>query len=879
MNRSISLPYVLAAFMMLSLSLQAQQNILSLNSSPSLRWVLAPQEEIGNDSVAMFSDRYTTVKWTDAAVPGTVFGSFVAAGKEKDPNYADNIYRVERSNYDRNFWYRTEFTVPADFSRGRLWLNFLGVNKDADIFLNGRFLGTVQGIVQRGRFDISRFVAASSKNILAVLVHLPQYPISNGASPTYGSSGGWDWMPSVPGYNMGIQDDVFLSTTGNITIHDPWIRSDISASSSAVIAIRTELMNNSPVERSGVLTGTIQPGAISFSLPVTIGPNDTKIVTVDNDGFPELSIKDPKLWWPNGYGAPNMYTCSLKFTEGTNESDRQTVSFGIRKLVVDTTGNVMTIWVNGRKIFAKGGNWGMPEYMLRASDADYDLRVKLHKDMNFNIIRNWMGSTTDAAFYEACDRYGIMIWDDFWLNSSGGLPRDINVFNANAVEKIKRTRNHPSIVLWCGANEGEPLPPLDDWLRANVKTFDGRHYHANSHSNSLSGSGPWTPLEPSDYFSKAAPGNWGGTQGWGMRSEIGTAVFVNTESFRKFIPPEKLWPQNEMWDKHFFGNSAMYAGPERYSSFINNRYGIPSGIDDFCRKSQLLNIETGKAMFEGWLDNLWNDATGIIIWMSQPAYPSMVWQTYDYYYDQTGAYWGAKKACEPVHIQYNPDKHSVKVINTTLNRLTGVKAEAKIYTLDGKEIPGRRESNVMNVEPDTLAYCFTLAPPVDDIAFGKPIFASSVHVPSREPDKAVDGNDGTRWESNYDSQHWIYVDLLKKTSISKVRLHWESAFAKTYKVQVSTDKNSWSDIFYTAEGKPGIIDIPVASAEGQFVRVYCIEKGTSYGISLISMQVFGAAADSLSDVHFIKLTLSDKNGKMLSDNFYWRGTKHLDYRG
>ena len=856
-----------------------QERISSLNSSnPSIVWKLKPEAEVNIDSVKIFNPGFNTGDWVNASVPGTVFGAYVDDGIEKDPNYGDNIYHVDKSRYNHNFWYRTEFIVPKDFVNDIIWLNFKGVNRDADIFLNGKYLGTIKGIMQRGRFNISNIITRVHQNVLAVLVHIPQAPISNGASPTYGSSEGWDWMPYVPGLNMGIQDDVYLSNTGPVSIADPWIKTELPDTSLADIKIRVELKNNSSSNQSGELTGIINPGNITFSSPVTIPAHETKEIYFDNNGFPQLSIEGPNLWWPNGYGAQNLYSCNLQFLIKNKESDKANINFGIRKLVVDTSGDIMKIEVNGEKIFAKGGNWGMPEYMLRCSDKDYDTRVKLHKDMNFNIIRNWMGSTTNDKFYEACDKYGIMVWDDFWLNSSGGMPRDINIFNANAVEKIKRLRNHPCIILWCGDNEGDPPPPLNDWLKADVKSFDGRHYHPNSHSYSLTGSGPWSPLDPAEYFTNAAPGHWGGTEGWGMRSEMGTAVFVNYDSFIKFIPEDKLWPENEMWDKHFFGESAKYAGPDVYVKDINNRYGTAAGIKDFCRKAQLLNIETNKAMFEGWLDNLWNDATGLIIWMSQSAYPSMVWQTYDYYYDATGAYWGAKKACEPIHIQWNPAVNTVKVINTTLHDLKNCTAEAEIYSIDGTQNKDLYKTTKIDIEEDSLKTCFTLIFPDVDLACNKKAFTSTVGVKGEEPVSMTDANEKTKWESDFGDQQWAYIDLGEMNPVNHVRLNWDNSCAKIYKIQLSLDSKNWKDVYYTSEGEPGIIDIKFKTADASFVRMYCIEKNTRYRVSLWSFQVYYDSQKSLSDLHFIKLQLKDSSGKLLADNFYWRGKKYLDYK-
>ena len=218
----------------------------------------------------------------------------------------------------------------------------------------------------------------------------------------------------------------------------------------------------------------------------------------------------------------------------------------------------------------------MSEYMLRCRGEEYDLKLKLHNEMHFNMIRNWIGSVTDDEFYEACDKYGIMVWDDFWLNSNSNLPDDVFAFNMNAVEKIKRLRNHACIAVWCGDNEGYPLPPLNKWLEEDVRTYDGgdRAYHANSHSDGLSGSGPWTNSHPNWYFTKA-PYGYGAniTKGWGFRTEIGTAVFTTFDSFKKFMPEKDWWPRNEMWDKHFFGNSAGNASPDKYFSTVEFNYG------------------------------------------------------------------------------------------------------------------------------------------------------------------------------------------------------------------------------------------------------------------------------------------------------------------
>jgi len=649
--------------------------------------------------------------WIPAVVPGCVFASYVQAGIEKDPNYGDNIYRVDKRKYDRDFEYRVGFETPrgvmgvgvkdggaAGGGRGRrVWLRCDGINRRGELFLNGHRLGQLDGFMDRGCYDLTGLLAPSGRNELRVVVGWPGRPIANHASPTYISSDSWDWMPSVPGLLQGITGDMWLEVAGGVRIVDPWVRTDLGTDTS--VAVSVGLDNKGGVADSGVLTCRIEPGNIVMTRRVRLGAGEHAEVGL------RAVIHGARLWWPNGYGEPNIYTCKVEY----GGSDSQVVHFGIRKYSYDSSGGVLHISVNGRRIFVRGGNWGMSEYLLRCRGAEYDWKVRLHREMHLNMIRNWIGSTTDEEFYDACDKYGLMVWDDFWLNSHPNLPDDVFAFNHNAVEKIKRLRNHACIAVWCGDNEGYPLPPLNGWLREDIKTYDAgeRLYQPNSHSDGLTGSGPWANFDPSWYFTKY-PGGFGGTPGYGFRTEIGTAVFTTYESFRKFIPDSLAWPKNEMWNKHYFGPSAANAGPDRYDNAINKGYGVATGIEDYCRKAQLVNIETNKALYEGWQHHIWDDASGVMTWMSQSAYPSFVWQTYDYYYDLTGAYWGVKKACEPLHIQWSCADNSVKVVNTTLVDQPGLRAEAVVYGLDGRSVRGLGRTVVVDVPADTAVRCFDL---------------------------------------------------------------------------------------------------------------------------------------------------------------------------
>jgi hypothetical protein len=703
---------------------------VSLNNSP---WKLAPQGDVKEAGEQLSIPGYVDYKWLTAHVPGTAFGDYVLAGLEPDPSFGENVWKlagkVERKKYDQNFWYRTEFTVPAEyFQSGRIWLNLDGVHRDGDIYVNGTKAGTMLGFFQRGRFDVTNLVKKAGKNTLAVLAHIMEVPQAKGtdgkwnfnvSSPSLLCSRGWDWMPRVPGLNTGIYKDVYLTHTEEISILDPWIRSDLPKPTEANLSIQTELKNSSASTVSGELVGEIDPGGIVFSKSVTVKPNETQTVVLNAADTSALRVTNPKLWWPNGYGDQNLYACHLEFHAGGIVSDQKTVTFGIKKYSYEVKNDILYFYINGTRLFLKGGSWGLPEYLMRnRTSADYDIRVRLHQEQNFNIIRNWMGSVPDEAFYAACDKYGIMVWDELWLNSHDGDPGDIPVYLANVVEKVKQFRNHPSIAFWVAENEGTPVPAVNEPLAAIIKKYDGddRQYQPCSNSGNLSGSGPWTNFDPPVYFrgTFSFPGIEkppGKKEPYGMRSELGTAAFTSFDSFKKFMPKESWWPRNQTWDRHYFGPKARNAFPDNYQTKLGEHYGEPSDIEDFCRKAQLLNLETMKAMFEGWLDRSDKTAAGLIIWMSHPAYPCFVWQTYDYYYDTTGAYWGAKNACEPVHIFWNCNDNRIRVVNTTRQNVDNLKADLWIYNMDGTEKV--HQTAAINATCNAVADCFKLAAPAD----------------------------------------------------------------------------------------------------------------------------------------------------------------------
>ena len=348
----------------------------------------------------------------------------------------------------------------------------------------------------------------------------------------------------------------------------------------------------------------------------------------------------------------------------------------------------------------------------------------------------------------------------------------------------------------------------------------------------------------------------------------------------KFIPEKDLWPINKMWDLHYFGPMAFNAGPEQHTALIENSYGGADNAEEFCEKSQWVNLESNKALFEGWLDRMWNDASGVMLWMSGASYPSMVWQTYDYYGDLTGAYFGCKQACEPVHIYWNPVTEEIKVANTSSKDIEGLTAEAEVYNMDGQLVERYSEKGSVDALSNAVAKCFKLkfSTERDILSLNCPAVASS--TTQGEPSFVTDGKDDTRWAALRADNEWIYVDLGSEKPVGGVRLNWEAAYDKSYKIQVSNDAKSWTEVYKTDEGREGINEVFFPKeVKARYVRMLGIELGWWYGYSLWSMDVLGGTkpSEGLSDVHFLRLTLKDKDGKVISTNSYWRGNERTNF--
>jgi hypothetical protein len=494
--------------------------------------------------------------------------------------------------------------------------------------------------------------------------------------PTFLSTIGWDWIPAIRDRDTGIWQKVFLSATGPVVIKDPLVTTDLPLPrvDTADIAVKAMVENVTDQLQMGVLKGSF--GDVSFQQSVEIAPHSSQVVSFDPNTTAALHVDNPKLWWPNGYGPQNLQQLHLSFETAGKTSDSRDVSFGIRKFSYSVPDSEnLTISVNGVRVFIRGGNWGLDEAMKRNPRARLEAQIRMHQIANLNMIRNWVGQSTSEDFYELCDKYGLLVWDEFFQPnpSDGPDPDDFDTYMANVREKILRFRNHPSIVLWCARNEGYPPKAIDTALRTLMAELEPtRLYQANSaDGRGVNSHGPYHWRTPREFyvFDEA------------FKTEIGSVSVPTLESVQGMMP-EKDWETiNDDWAEHDFAKGA--SGGDSYPGIIAERYGKVANLADFVRKSQLANYEAFRAMYEGRNSKLFRPTTGIITWMSNPAQPSFVWQLYHHDLEPNSALFAVKKAAELIHIQLNESNAEVEVINNLAAPLEGGRAHLSIYNLDG----------------------------------------------------------------------------------------------------------------------------------------------------------------------------------------------------
>jgi len=761
------------------------------------RWKMTPAPKVNDEGAAISQSNFSDRDWWPATVPGTVLTTMIDRGVYPDPDYGMNNLAIPESLNKQDYWYRVEFSMPQSARDRRLTLTFEGINYAAEVWLNGKPLGSIKGAFIRGVFDMTGIVKPR-QNVLAVRVSPPPHPgipqeqsIKGGPGengglmcldgPTFVATEGWDWVPAIRDRDTGIWQPVTITATSNVKVGDAQVVTSLPLpdTTRADVEITVPLENSSTSSVSGNLEASF--GETSLTKQITLPPGKTSVKLAASE-FPQLTVQHPRLWWPNGYGKPDLYTLKLTFSEGNIVSDRKTLRFGIREItyelgLLDSSGHVrrveysptvarmkdeevvnvrhegirqipaaepypsifppewkegwkswtasltphgesspsirmlddtkmahyLVIKVNGVRIACRGGSWGMDDSRKRVSREKLEPYFRLHRDANLNIIRNWVGQSTEEVFYDLADEYGLLVWNDFWESTQNYNveAEDPALFLDNARDTIVRFRNHPSIVLWCGRNEGVPQPIINAGLIELIRSLDGtRYYSPSSNQINLQNSGPYKYTDPVLYYTALNRG---------FSVETGTPSFSTLESFRTWIPKEDQWPISDDWayhDWHQSGNGDM--GP--FMSQMQAEFGAPVSLEDFERKAQMLDYVDHRAIFEGMNVHLWSPNSGRMLWMTQPAWPSNTWQIMTSDYDTQSSYYAVKKACEPVHVQLDLSNYYVGVVNTTTEPLAGLVVTANVYSLENKLLLHQEEKRDAAADMLTNGFQLELAP-------------------------------------------------------------------------------------------------------------------------------------------------------------------------
>jgi len=677
----------------------------------------------------------------------------------------------KRNPWQDPYWFRTEFVLPEGQEGHRVWLNLAGIHYRAEIWLNGQQIADpkkVVGMFGHWSFDISQEVSRGSRNALAIKIYPLDHPGLPGepqleALGTFGLNGGetgdigknvtmqcavgWDWIPAVRDRNMGIWQEVYLSFTGLVDVRDPHVKTDLLLPDfdRAYLEVSADLVNTSSSPLAGDLWLSIQPrGALKPEIVVKrrveLKPHQLLSILFDTDAYSELIVHDPHLWWPHDYGDPNLYMLEIRFELEENISDIERCLFGIREIdsrveTVDTWAR-RDFYVNGERILLRGGAW-VPDMLLGRGSSKLSHELLFSQKANLNTVRIWGGGVTPPdRFFSICDELGLLVWHDFWITGdcqgtwgkgSQAFPLEAGVFLKNAADVVKSLRNHPSIMVWTAGNEGYPREEIYVPLRKKILAgLDGTRpflpssgyreppqawglsWPDDKKAGTYSG-GPYHWVEPGEYYRLVEAG-----KDWLFKNEVGLPSIPVLDSLRKFIPdlspdPMLPFPLNHVWGYHDAceGNGKF----SLYDQAIRDRYGEPKDLRDYVQKAQLLNAESYRAVFEA-VNHGKDHVAGMLLWKTNPAWPSVIWQLYDWYLRPHAGYYFAKKACEPQHIQLNPLNLGVEVVNHRLEGNNDLLAVVEVYARDMHII--WEKSLALDMDPSSVKSLFTI-PPLQDL--------------------------------------------------------------------------------------------------------------------------------------------------------------------
>jgi exo-1,4-beta-D-glucosaminidase len=694
---------------------------LSLRSG----WMLQSSCEMKTAGEQISSPGFVTTGWHKTDVPSTVLAALVADKSYPDTNIGMNLRSIPGTTYPigKNFaelpmpkdspfhcswWYRTQFLFPGNSASRHAWLHFNGINYRANIWLNGHKLANahdVAGTYRMYEFDVTPLLVSSEANVLAVEA-FAQTETDLGIN--------WqDWNPTPPDKNLGLFSDVFLDESGPIQIQWPEVVTHFPGASldQANLTAIVELRNAAKREVEAWVEGEIED--IHFRQRVILKPDETRTVKFTPDQYPQLRIRNPKLWWPASVGPQNLHELSLRVMNGNEISDAKSIRFGIREITSELNANGHRVFrVNRKKILIRGGGWA-EDMLLRRSRERLEAQLAYVREMNLNTIR-LEGQMESDDFYDLADEKGILVMPGwacctFWQLWPKWKPGDLPIARESLRSQILRLRHHPSAFVWLN---GSDVPPPAWVERAYLKVLKESDWpnpelsSASSTPTSLTGKsgmkmkGPYDYVPPSYWLTD--PGQYGGAYGFNAESSPGPAI-PQLGSLRKMLPAEHLWPIDNFWSFH--AALERFSNVDRFNRAMNEMFGAPSGLPDYLNKAQAMAYDGERAMFEAYARNKYN-STGVIQWMLNNAWPSIFWHLFDYYLQPAGGYFGTKKACEPLHVQYSYDDASVVVVNNLYQRFAGLTASAEVYDFNLEKIFSGHEK--LDIEEDRVERILTI---------------------------------------------------------------------------------------------------------------------------------------------------------------------------
>ncbi len=675
-------------------------------------WQIQSSSKAQQGGAEVSAAGFSTHEWFPVSGRATVMAGLLENGKFDNVFYSDNLRAVEEPDASGTmfvipWWYRTEFTLADGTPGTRTLLRINGMVPSADVWLNGNLVadrGLIAGAYPVHEIDVTRWVHAGT-NSLALRVQA--------GDPRTSLSIGWvDWNPSPPDNNMGPWRGVDIVRTGPVQIRSPQVTSALSLPdlAHAALTVKVQARNLDSSAHDAAITAVV--AGVSLLRTVHLAPGESQTVVFSPKSDPALNLAHPQLWWPVGMGAHPLYPLQMKAAVEGALSDQASATFGIRTVTYRLTRQGYGQFaVNGKPVLIRGGGWA-PDMFLRDDPKRLQAEFSYVLNLGLNTIRS-EGKLEDAAFYDIADREGIMIlpgWEccDKWESAAGtgGEPWDAadeQVAAASMASEARLLRNHPSVIGFMIGSDNAPPPRIaamyvdtlhaEDWPLPIIAAAVPQGTTQTGPSG-MKMDGPYDWVPPAYWYADKLGG------AFGFDSEVSAgATIPPLEDLTRMLAPqelEALWKYPQLRQYHASAAWSVFSRIEPFDTALARRYGEPSSLADYVSKSQLENYDNVRAQFEAFNAHMDapNPSTGVIFWMLNNAWPSLHWHLYDYFLNPGGAYFGARMANEPVHIQYSYDTHAIVLVNHTLSSERGLRADIRVRNLDGSVSYQKRLPNL-----------------------------------------------------------------------------------------------------------------------------------------------------------------------------------------